>query len=423
MLITRRQAAAGATAASVLLGRRARAAAGRPAEGQGRKLSLGALFPMTGEAALIGDESFRGLVLATDRLNGGGGLLGRTVSLRRADAPDAGHAADAVKALTGGTKVAAIFGTGVTSIALAASEAAGLAGVPYFELTATGAAVTGRTIPTVFRSCPEADAFGTLSVAAVTEVLAPLWRRSAAALRLAVLAAGNAFGQAVAASQAAACRHHGLAPVQTLSYAAGTVDFAPLVRPLKVAGIEVLLHTGAANDVVLLYRAMQQAGWRPRMVIGCGPGYAMADTRQAVGTALDGTMAADFPQYAVNAGVAPGAAAVAASYRAQYGAEPRSGLSLAAYVGAGLFFAAIARAGSTDGTKLRAAVLASSVPGGTTANGWGAAFDASGQNHRASAMLMQWQEGRAVTVYPEAASVARAQGALAPLPPTAGHTP
>jgi branched-chain amino acid transport system substrate-binding protein len=423
MLITRRQAAAGASAASVRLGARAWAAgAARPAQGQGAPLPLGALFPMTGEAALVGDESYRGLVLATDKLNGGGGLLGRTVALKRADAPDEGHAADAVKALASGAKVAAIFGTGVTSIALAASEAAGLAGVPYFELTATGAAVTGRTIPTVFRSCPQADTFGTLSVAGVTEVLAPLWRRSAASLRIAVLAASDRLGQAVAAAQAAACRQRGLTPAQTLSYAAGTVDFAPLVRPLKVAAIEVLLHTGDANDVVLLYRAMQQAGWRPRMVIGSGPGYAMADTRQAVGTALDGTMAADFPQYAVNAGQAPGAAAVAASYRAQYGAEPRSGLSLASYVGAGIFFAAIARAGSTDGTKLRAAVLASNVPGHTTANGWGAAFDASGQNRRACAMLMQWQGGRAVTVYPEAASVARAQGALAPLPP-AGHTP
>jgi branched-chain amino acid transport system substrate-binding protein len=423
MLITRRQAAAGASAASVLLAGRARAAgSARPAPAPPTKLLLGALFPMTGEAALIGDESYRGLALATDKLNGGGGLLGRPVSLKRADAPDAGHAADAVKALANDAKVAAIFGTGVTSIALAASEAAGLAGVPYFELTATGAAVTGRTIPTVFRSCPDAGAFGTLSVAAVTEVLAPLWRRSAASLRIALLASTGTLGTAVAAAQAAACRQRGLTPAQTLSYAAGTVDFAPLVRPLKVAGIEVLLHTGAANDVVLLYRAMQQAGWRPRMVIGSGPAYAMADTRQAVGTALDGTMAADFPQYAINVAVAPGAAAVEAAYRTQYGAEPRSGLSLASYVGAGIFFAAIARAGGADGTKLRAAVLASDLPCHRTANGWGAAFDAGGQNRRACATLMQWQAGRAVTIYPASSSVARAAGALAPLP-AAGHPP
>ncbi len=422
MLITRRQAAAGAMAAALSLGRRGWAATpARPAPAN--PLPLGALFPMTGDAALIGDESFRGLVLASNKLNGGGGLLGRTVALKRADAPDAGHAADAVKALADGQKVAAIFGTGVTSIALAASEAAGLAGVPYFELTATGAAVTGRTIPTIFRSCPQADAYGTMSVAGVTEVLAPLWRRSPASLRLAVLAESGTLGQAVAAAQTASFRQHRLTPTQTLSYEEGTVDFAPLLRPLKVAGIEVLLHTGAANDVVLLYRAMQQAGWRPRMVIGCGPAYAMADTRQAVGTALDGTMAADFPPYAVNAAEAPGVAAVAAAYRTLYGADPRSGLSLAAYVGAGIFFAAIARAGSVDGTKLRAAVLASNVPCRTTANGWGALFDASGQNRRAGTALLQWQDGRAVTVYPQAAAVAEAEGALAPQPAAGGGTP
>ncbi len=417
MLITRRQAAAGTSAAFIGLGRRSWAATPAP-----RKINenastflVGALFPLTGTAAVIGDESFRGLALATDRLNTGGGLLGRTVTLKRMDAPDAGHAADAVKALVGGAKVSAIFGSGVTSIALAASEAAGLAGVPYFELTATGAAVTGRAIPAVYRSCPQADVFGTLSVTGVAEVLAPLWRRSPSSLRLAVVASSDTLGQAVAAAQEAACKRRGLTPAQTLSYTGDTVDFTPLLRPLKAAGIEVLLHTGGADDVVLLYRAMQQAGWRPRMVIGSGPAYSMGDTRQAVGAVMDGTMAADFPPYAVSEKEAPGAVAVAAAYRTQYGADPRSGLSLAAYVGAGFFFAAIARAGGTDGTKLHAAVLASDVPYRTTANGWGASFDASGQNRRASALLMQWQGGHAVTVYPEAAAVARARDALAPL--------
>jgi branched-chain amino acid transport system substrate-binding protein len=413
MLITRRKAAAGAALAAACLGRRSQAAP-RPQKPPEAPLRFGALFPLTGEAALVGDESFRGVVLAANKLNADGGLLGRQVVLQRADAPDAAHAADQVKALS--KDVAAIFGTGVTSIALAASEEAGLAGVPYFELTATGAALTGRSIPTVFRTCPEADAFGIISVAAVSEVLAPLWQRSARSLRLAVLAESGDLGQAVAAAQAAECHRRGLLPAQTLSYAPGTVDFAPLVRPLKVAGIEVLLHTGAANDVVLLYRAMEEAGWRPRMVIGSGPAYAMTDTRQAVGPALDGTMAAAFPPYAVNPRTAPGAAAVEAAYRTLYGAEPRSGLSLAAYAGAGLFFAAMARAGTADGPKVRAAVLASGLPVGTTANGWGAAFNASGQNQATYALLLQWQQGRPVAIYPEAAGVARPQAALAPLP-------
>jgi branched-chain amino acid transport system substrate-binding protein len=418
MLITRRKAVAGAALAAACLGRESLAAA-RPKKPPAPPLKFGALFPLTGEAALVGDESFRGVVLAANKLNADGGLLGRQVVLQRADAPDAAHAAVGVKALS--KDVAAIFGTGVTSIALAASEAAGLAGVPYFELTATGAAITGRSIPTVFRSCPEADAFGVVSVSAVSEMLAPLWQRSARSLRLAVLAESDDLGQAVAASQAAECHRSGLQPAQTLSYTPGTVDFAPLVRPLKVAGIEVLLHTGGANDVVLLYRAMAEAGWRPRMVIGSGPAYAMTDTRQAVGTALDGTMAAAFPPYAVNPRTAPGAAAVEAAYRTLYGAEPRSGLSLAAYAGAGIFFAAMARAGAADGPKVRASVLASRVPCGAAANGWGATFDASGQNKATYALLLQWQQGRPVTVYPEAAGVARPQAALAPLPPA--HTP
>jgi branched-chain amino acid transport system substrate-binding protein len=412
MPITRRAVVAAAAAASAGLSH------AHAAPGAGPPLVFGALFPFSGEAAILGDESFRGLSIATDALNAAGGLLRRQVTLTRGDALDADHATTAAKALTGATKADAIFGTAATPMALAGSEVAALAGVPYFELTATGAAVTGRGLPTVFRSCPQPASFAAVSVAAVIDVLAPLWNRAPASLRLALLDNSSGLGQAMAAAQAAECHRRGLTVVQTLAYPPNTVDFAPLIRALSGARIEVLLHTGFANDVVLLYRGMQEAGWRPRMVIGCGPAYAMADTRQAVGPTLDGTLAVDFPPFAISPHAAPGAAAVEAAYRTRYGAPPRSGLSLAAYVGAGIFFGAIARAGTIEKEKLRQAVLASNVACDTTANSWGAAFGKDGQNRRAATVLLQWQQGQPVTVHPADVAVARPHGDFAgPLPP------
>lgn len=378
-------------------------------------LSFGALFPLSGEAALVGDEGFRGLALAVDALNAAGGLRKQTIALKRADALDPAIAANAAKSLIEKQKVMAIFGTGATPMALSASAASALANVPYFELTATGAAVTGRGLPGVFRSCPQADAAGALAVSALADLLAPLWKRQPGSLRVALLATSDELGQAITAAQAAACKSRGIAPVQTLSYPTGTVDFMPLIRALKGARIEVVLHTGFSNDIVLFYRGMAEAHWQPGMVIGSGPSYPMADTRAAVGPQLDGTLLADFPPYAIDEHAAPGCAAVESAYQRRYGAAPRSGLSLASYVGAGFFFAALAQAGGTDPVKLRASILANNVADQTTANGWGADFDANGQNLRAHPVLAQWQNGRAVTVAPMEFAVAMTEPTLRPL--------
>ncbi|MGH7105528.1 MAG: ABC transporter substrate-binding protein [Acetobacteraceae bacterium] len=380
-------------------------------------LLLGALFPLSGEAALIGDEGFRGLALAVDALNAGSGLLGRRVALKRADAPDPTIAANAAKDLIAKQKVAAIFGTGVTAMSLTASAAAAVASVPYFELTATGAPITTRGLPDVFRSCPEASEFGAASVAALIDIVARGWRRAPKSLRFALLASSSTLGQTVSEAQAKECKSRGLTPAQVFTYPAGTVDFMTLIQALKGAGIDVVLHTGVGNDIVLFYRGMAAAHWRPGMVIGSGPSYALADTSAAVGTALDGTLVAAFPPYAINPHAAPGASGVATAYQQRYGADPRSGLSLAAYVGAEFFFAALTKAGGTDLVKLRASVLAYNVAIGTTANGWGADFDASGQNLRAHPVLAQWRKGRCVTVAPVEFATAVAEPWLCPPSP------
>ena len=75
-------------------------------------------------------------------------------------------------------------------------------------------------------------------------------------------------------------------------------------------------------------------------------------------------------------------------------------------MGGKLFLDVIQRAGSLDKDKLRAAVLATDVAAGTTATGWGVKFDEKGQNTRAKPVLLQWQNGSQVTVFPEAAAVA-----------------
>ena len=65
--------------------------------------------------------------------------------------------------------------------------------------------------------------------------------------------------------------------------------------------------------------------------------------------------------------------------------------------------AALTAAKSTDPEAVRAALKSIDKPAGTFANGFGEKFDANFQNTNALLTVVQWQSGKTVTVYPEAA--------------------
>ncbi len=394
------------TRRELLLGAAFAAAGGLPAGAAGQPLAIGALFPFSGSLSLLGDESFRGLDLAVDERNAAGGLLGRPITLVRGDASEARMATAEATRLVDQAKVACVFGAYAAPVAIAGSAVTELAGVPYFELDALADAVTERGLKLTFRSGPPASAVGRLSADTVNDLLMPLWGLRRAKLKLMLLHEDGPTGNAVSDAQERRCKERALPVAERISYPATSIDLAEIAQRLRGAHADVVLHTGHVVDVVAFHRALKQHGWRPRMVIGAGGGYSLNDTAQALGEEFDGVMNVDVTQYRVSNIVAPGAAKVAEAYQRKYGAPPRSGHSLVCFAGARLFFDAVARAGTFERDKLRAAVLATDAPEGSLVGGFGAKFDQKGQNARAVPFLTQWQKGDLVTVGPRDAAVA-----------------
>jgi branched-chain amino acid transport system substrate-binding protein len=402
----------GATAVAALAASATRARAQAPAE-----LRLGAIFPLSGTLAPLGDESFRGVELAVEERNAAGGLLNRPLRLVRADASDeATGAAEARRLVAGNERVAAILGSFSSVVALPASQVADAAGVPFLELGAVNDAVVERGFRGVFRASPGAADFAATSVAAVTEVLAPAWGVAPDTLRIAIAHEEAPGGQAVGAAQEALLAARGLRLVERLAYASRAADLNAAVQRLRGQDAEVVLHAGAPGDEATLFRAIREAAWLPRMVIGTAGGYGVAETARGLGNGFRGAMSADLTPFEVNERFAPGARAFAEAYLRRYGAEPRSGHGLACFVGTRIFLDALARAGGTERDRVRAAVLAADIAEGTTPAGWGARFDERGQNTRAKPVLCQWQAGaaglRQVAVFPAAAAAADAVARL-----------
>jgi branched-chain amino acid transport system substrate-binding protein len=374
--------------------------------GQGNELRFGALYPFSGGLALLGDESFRGLEVATEERNAAGGVLGRQIRLVKGDAVDQNQAIGEVRRLMSVERVAAVFGTYASPLSFAATQVTELQGVPYFEMGAISDPITERGFRYVFRTCPRASEFGKETVNAIPDALAGLWNVQPTALKVAILHEDALYGQTVSGFQEQQIKARGLNQVEKLAYSARSVDLSSVIQRLKSVAADVVLHTGYQNDIVLFYRGMREASWKPRMVIGSGAGYSLVDTARAVGPEFEGTMNVDFTQFEVNEKMAPGVKQFVEMYKKKYGSDPRSGHSLANYFGARIYFDAVQRAGGTDKDRIRAAVLATDVAEGTTPTGWGAKFDEKGQNTRVRPFLLQWQGGKQVTVFPKEAAVA-----------------
>jgi branched-chain amino acid transport system substrate-binding protein len=371
-------------------------------------ITVGALYPLSGGLALLGEESFRGFELATEEVNANGGIQGgKKIVFEKGDAVDPNQAVGEARRLISVKDVPVIFGTYSSSRSFAASQVAELAGVPYFELGAISDPITEREFKYVFRTNPTAKSFAKAIVDAIPDAIAPKLGVKASSLKVAIIHEDSLYGTTVAGYQEERAKEKGLNIVEIMPYAANSVDLSSLILRLKGAGTDVVLQTSYMNDTVLFFRQMKEGGLKLKAIIGAGGGYSMQDAVDAVGAEnMEGALNVDFTQYKTNPKAAPGINAFVEIYKAKYGTLPRSGHSLANYMGAKVIYAAMDKAGSMDKDAIRASIMKVDIPTGTTATGWGAKFGDDGQNTRAKPYLMQWQKGELVTVFPPAAAVA-----------------
>lgn len=371
------------------------------------EVKFGALYPFSGDLALLGEESYRGLEIAVQEINADGGVQGEEVVLERGDAVDNNQAIGEARRLISRESVAGIFGTYASSRSIAASQVAELSGVPYFELGGVADEITGRGLEWLWRTNPTAEDMGKLIVEMVVEAVAPGIDRDPGDLRIGIIHEDSSYGTSVAGHQERYGEEAGLNIVTVQAYPANTVDMSSLVLDLQDRDVDVVFQTSYQNDSVLFLQQANEADFRPAAIVGGGGGYSLQPTADAVGHDLiDGVLNADFTQYLVNTDSTPGLEAFVDAYEEAYGEFPRSGHSLNNYVGAKAILQALDEADGFEPETIKEALAAIDIPFGETAAGYGVKFGENNQNERASMMGLQWQDGKLVTVYPEEAAYA-----------------
>lgn len=367
---------------------------------------IGALYPFTGNLALLGTESFRGLELATMVKNEQGGILGKKIVLVKGDATDTNASKAEAERLINNEKVKSILGTYSSSLAYTASEVAERNGVTYFELGAIADNITQRNFKYTFRTCPNASSFGVLASKFMIEAVAPKLGVDPKSLKVALAHEDSLYGTAVMAAAEEYLKNNGITPLAKIPYSSSTTDLSSVILKLKQLQPDILIVTSYANDAILFWRQAKELDLNVKAMIGTGGGHALQDFVKGVGGEnAEGILNVDFPQFAVNKSITPGLDEYIQLYEKTYGHKPNSGHSTANYVGAMAFFDVLEKAGSLDPEAIRKAAMAYEQEVNKSINSWGVKFDQTGQNIKALPQMFQWDKEKLVTVWPKEAAV------------------
>jgi branched-chain amino acid transport system substrate-binding protein len=381
------------------------------ASGDSETLKVGALFPLSGGLALLGEESFRGVELAVEEINKNGGIAGgKKVKLVTGDAVDADAAQAEANRLINQENIKTIVGSFSSSISFAASEVAERSGVLYWELGATSDTITDRKYKYILRTNPSASYFAKTHIDFIKEVVAKKLGKELRDIKVGIVYEDSAAGPPIANATAKLAKDEGINIVTKIGYSPGSNDLSSVILKLKEAAPDVLVAVSYLNDGILLTKQSKELGFKVPVFIGSGGGHTMADFAEAVGDLSNGIFDVDFPQYLINPEATPGIEEFIKNYKEKYGTEPRSGHSLANYMGMKVVLDVLDKTGEVDPDKLKETALKYKAKPGSTVTGWGVDFDKeNGQNLLGKFYVHQWINGELKTVWPEDVAVEEPQ--------------
>ncbi len=383
-------------------------AAPKPSGGQ---LKIGTVYPLSGSLALLGEESWRGAELARIVQNQNGGLLGKEIVWDKTDAPDPNAAVSQANRLISTDKMQIIVGSYSSTLAQAGSEVAERNKVIWWEEGGISDPIVERGFKYLFRTCAEASGFGTVTIDYTKNVVASKLGIAPDKMKIAIVHEDGLYGTTVGNAEEKGGKAAGLNIVANEPYSATATDLSSLILKLKSLQPDVLWATSYIQDALLFWKQARDVNFAPKVVIGSGGGYSLTDFAKGLGNDANGILNADFTQYNISPTYAKGLKEYIKLYQDTFKEPPRSGHSLANFVGTQFLWDAIAKAGSTDPDAVRTAALALDIPEGQTASGWGCKFNGpsdkqAGQNARALPVLMEWKDGAQYTIYPTNAAVA-----------------
>jgi branched-chain amino acid transport system substrate-binding protein len=309
-------------------------------------IRVGEIASLTGKDAAFGQSSHDGTLLAVERLNASGGVLGRRIELTTEDDEcKAGEAATAARMLIARDRVTALLGEVASSRSLEMAPIAEAERVPMISPSSTNPKVTAIG-PYIFRVCFIDPFQGTVMAKFAFETLH--------LRRVAVLASvSSAYSVGLAQYFKSGFAERGGTIALEQKYSEGDKDFRSQLTVIKAAGVDGIFVPGYYTEAALICVQARDLGLS--VPIFGGDGWEGSPLLSIGGKAVEGTY---YSTHYSPDDPAPVVRDFVARYKARFGGETPDAMAALGYDSVMVLADAIRRAGTTDGAAVRDALAA-----------------------------------------------------------------
>ncbi len=345
--------------------------------GDQNEILVGEFSSLTGTAATFGTSTHNGLMIAVEEINSTGGIFGKKVKLLTEDTQSKPEeAATVVTKLINRDKVKAMIGEVASGRSLAAAPICQSNGVPMVSPASTNPKVT-QVGDYIFRIC-YIDPFQ-------GAVLARFAFNSLKVKRVATLKdVKNEYSVGLAEFFAAEFKRLGGEIIAEQAYSEGDNDFKAQLTDLKGSNPEMIFVPGYYTEAALLVKQARDLNIKVPFL--GGDGWDSARLLEIGGAAMENTY---YCNHYTDSDTSTIVQNFVQKYRTKYKETPDA-LAALGYDAGKIVFAAMQKAGTTDGPKVRDALATTRAFEGVT----GTISINSERNASKSAVIIAIQGGK-----------------------------
>ncbi len=359
------------------------------AHGETDPIKVGAFLPLSGGLAAAGEQEKNAFRMAVEKINGAGGIKGRTIRLIVEDSagPD-GEGQTAITRLVSDHGVMAVTGGVDSTQTFRAAAMAEERKTPFLITTASADRITTQGWSYVFRLTPPAG-----------EYLHPLQsfiRHIRGVKTAAVIFEEGAFGHFGRKRFERFRQRAGIKLLRQERFEEGTSDFVPLFERVKVRHPDLvyMIASGPATPAFMI-RSARAVDLNPRLFFGHGEGFIHPSFGPYAGKAADGLFSSTLWTPSVPY---PGAEVFAAAYESTFEIPPDYHAAQA-YAAMAVLAEALGRAESMTPAGVREALVRTQMRTVFGPVQFDDYQDKTQQNRRPM-LLVQWIGKRLETVWP-----------------------
>jgi branched-chain amino acid transport system substrate-binding protein len=371
---------------------------------------IGAIYPLTGNAAQIGADAQAAVGVISDIINTehapipmllgkGGGLPhlnGAHIKVIFAD-----HQNDPQKARAEAERlitqdhVVAIIGSYTSATAATISQVTERYEVPYIAMDNSSPTLSRRGLKWFFRTSPHDEMF----TIAMFDFFKAMGEKTGHKVKsVALFYEDSIFGTDSSTVQKKLAGENGITVAADIRYRANSPSLSAEAQRLKAANADVVMPSSYTSDAILLLRSCNEIGYHP-VILAQAAGFQEQSFITAAGPLAEGVMSRS--SFALDAAKSrPAIPAVNAMFRAKTGKDLNDNTARQ-IVAVQTLADAIDRAGSTKAEDIRVALTKTDIPGDQTIMPWkGVKFDETGQNIAATPVIQQIKDGVYHTIFP-----------------------